>query len=179
MKLIVTGRHVEVTDLARQQIDKKLERIERLLNDSAVSAQCVLWQERGTFVCELTVHARGDHMMHGVGRSGRIPTAVSLAVEKVVQQAQKVKGRWKTRRRSGEASTMRVSASEPRIASDAGPRVIRSKRYAVKPLTLDDAMLVLTGGDQSFLVFRHSASDQVAILYRRPDGHFGLIEPEA
>jgi putative sigma-54 modulation protein len=179
MKLTVTGRHLEVTDAARQQIDTKLQRLERLLNDSAVSAQCVLWRERGVVVCELTVHARGDHMMHALARNARMPTAVSLAVDKVVQQAQKVKDRWRTRRRSGPNGAPGVESVAPAPAPEPSPRLIRSKRYAVKPMSLDDAMLALSGGDQSFLVFRHATSDNVAILYRRPDGHFGLIEPEA
>lgn len=187
MKLTVTGRHLEVTEPIRRDIDKKMQRLERLLNDSAVSAQCVLSQQRGVFVCEMTVHAREDHMLHGLGRHGQIPRAVSLAVDKVAQQAQKLKDRWKTRRRApvngaprpgsgqaGPAGGERVTAAEI-----TAPRVIRSRRSAVKPMSLDDAMLALADGDQSFLVFRQARSDAVAILYRRPDGHFGLIEPEA
>ena len=181
MKLTITGRHLEVTEAARDQIDRKLARLERLLNDSAVSAQCVLWRERGIFVCDLTVHARGDHMLHGLGRNAQLPRAVTLAAEKVGQQAQKLKDRWKTRRRaSGDGAGPRGPAPGERSSPvDGPPRVIRSRPAAVKPMSLDDAMLALSGAAQNFLVFRHASSDTVAILYRRPDGHFGLIEPEA
>jgi putative sigma-54 modulation protein len=179
MKLTVTGRHLEVTQAARQQIDKKLKRLERLLNDSAVSAQCVLWQQRGIVVCELTVHARQDHILHGLGRHAQMTRAVSLAVEKVAQQAERLKDWWKTRRRAGENGAARAAGTggEP-VPPETVPRVIRSRQSAVKPMSLDDAMLALSAGAQSFLVFRDAASDSVQILYRRPDGHFGLIEPE-
>ena len=184
MKITLTGRHMDVPEAARQQIESKLKRIDRLLNDSAVSAQCVLWQERGRLVCELTVHARQDHMLHGVGRDAQLPRAVALAIDKVVQQAQRLKDRWKTRRRlkgAGEAaSPRRLPAVGERVPPEPVPRVIRSRRSAVKPMSLDDAMLELSSGNrQDFLVFRDAASEAVSILYRRPDGHFGLIEPEA
>jgi putative sigma-54 modulation protein len=181
MKLIVTGRHVEVVGAARQDIDKKLRRLERLLGDSAISAQCVVWRERADYVCELTVHARGDHMLHGLGRGSQIPPAVSQAVTKVAKQAQKMKDRWKTRKRAGGngLGALVTGLGEAPAIAEPSPRVIRSKRYAVKPMSLDDALLTLAGGEESFLVFRHAASDNVAILFRRHDGHFGLIEPEA
>lgn len=181
MKFTVTGRHLEVSEAVRKQIDKKIQRLERLLNDSAVSAQCVLAQQRGVFVCELTVHARGDHMLHGLGRHSQMPRAVSLAADKVAQQAQKLKDRWKTRRRVViDGVAPRVASTGERLpAGETPPRVIRSRPSGLKPMSLDDAMLALAEGDQSFLVFRHAGSDAVRILYRRPDGNFGLIEPEA
>jgi putative sigma-54 modulation protein len=179
MKLTVTGRHLEVTDTARQQIDRKLQKLHRVLNDSAMSAQCVVSRERGQFVCEMSVHARGDHRLHGVGRSTQIATAAALAVAKVGQQAQRLSDRWKTRRRNGNGVAPRAIGTQPATVSEVERRVIRSTRYAVKPMTLDDAVLALADGAQSFLVFRQAGSESVAILYRRPDGHFGLIEPEA
>lgn len=177
MKLTVTGRHVTVSETIREGIGRKVRRLHRLLNDSAVSAQCIVGRERQAFVCELTVHARGDHMLHGVGRHARLPAAVTAAVEKVAQQAHRLADRWKTRRRNGLPS--RAAGLVVESAPDATPpRVVRSRGYAVKPMTLDDALLALSGGQQAFLVFRHADSDAVAILYRRPDGRFGLIEPE-
>src|ERR1700674_4233808 len=105
MKLTVTGRHVTVTAASRRQIETKTRRVERLLGRSAVSAQCVLWRERGTHVCELTVHARGDHMLHGIARDALLPAAVTAAVEKVAVQALRLKDRWTTRRRSARPTS--------------------------------------------------------------------------
>jgi putative sigma-54 modulation protein len=177
LKLTVTGRHVTVSEGTREGISRKVRRLQRLLNDNAVSAQCVIAREREAFLCELTVHARGDHTLHAVGRHARLPAAVTSAVEKVVQQAHRLSDRWKTRRRNGPPPRVPGLGSE--IVPDAAPpRVVRSRGYAVKPMTLDDALLALSAGRQTFLVFRQAESDAVAILYRRPDGHFGLIEPE-
>lgn len=182
MKLIVTGRQMTVTDAIRQDIERRLARLSRLLNDSAVSAQCVVGRERGRFVCDLTVHARGDHMLHGLGKHAVLATAMGTAIEKVTQQASKLTDRWKTRRKNGRAGEARVPAMEPipAAAPEAGSqRVIRARSMPVRPMSIDDAVLELSSGDRAFFVFRHSVSNAVAVLYRRPDGHFGLIEPEA
>ena len=57
------------------------------------------------------------------------------------------------------------------------PRVIRASRYAVKPMSVDDAAMRIDSGDEAFLVFRNSEDDSIAILYRRKDGNLGLIQP--
>jgi putative sigma-54 modulation protein len=189
MTLTVTGRHVTVSDATRADLARKLQRLQRLLNDSAVSAQCILARERQLFVCELTLHARGDHMLHGVGRHARLPAAITSAVEKVSQQAHKLSDRWKTRRRTGPprsaslgpapAAAPAAPAEAPAARRAAGPRVIRTRAETIKPMSLDDAVLALLDGDRAFLVFRQAPSEQMAILFRRPDGNVGLIEPEA
>jgi len=180
LRLIVTGRHLTVSDSARQDIERRLSRIDRLLDDSAVSAQCVVSRERQMYLCELTVHARGDHMMHGLGRGARLPVAAAAAIAKVEQQAHKLKDRWKKRRRAGSTAseTARAVKAEPPAGLDGtAPRVIRARPSEFKPMTLEDATLQLADGGRAFVVFRQASSDTVAILYRRPDGHFGLIEP--
>jgi ribosomal subunit interface protein len=101
LKLTVTGRHMAIAETNRQLIRRKLRRLERVLNDSAVSAQCVVARERELHVCEVTVHARGDHTLHGAARDPRLPAAIGAAVDKVSKQAQRLVDRWKTRRKVG------------------------------------------------------------------------------
>jgi len=177
MKLTVTGRHVAVTEAIRTDITKKVGRLHRVLNDSAVSGQCIVSRERQSFICDLTVHVSGDHMLHAVGRDPRLATAVTQAVDRVGQQAHKLTDRWKTRKRANGSSPRTVSPpdAEPR----ATPRVVRSRDYAIKPMNVEDAVLELSSGGRPFIVFRQAASERIAVLFRRPDGHFGLIEPEA
>jgi ribosomal subunit interface protein len=108
MTLTVTGRHMTVSAASRRQIDARIRRIQRLLGKSAVSAQCTVWQERATFVCELRVHAGGDHRLNGLGRDSQLAVAVANAVEKVATQAARLKDRWKTRRRAAGPATRRI-----------------------------------------------------------------------
>jgi putative sigma-54 modulation protein len=177
MKLTVTGRHVAVTEAIRTDITKRVGRLHRVLNDSAVSAQCIISRERQSFICDLTVHASGDHMLHAVGRDSRLATAVTQAVERVGQQAHKLTDRWKTRKRANGAGPRGAATADAEPRST--PRVVRSREYAIKPMNVEDAVLELSSGTRPFLVFRQATSERIAVLFRRPDGHFGLIEPEA
>lgn len=103
MKLTVTGRQVVVTDAQRGAIQRKAERLNRLLGPAAVSAQAVVSRERTLTVCELTVHTRGDHILHGRGRDRRFGVALTTAAERVSRQASRLTDRWKSRRKGNGA----------------------------------------------------------------------------
>jgi putative sigma-54 modulation protein len=178
MKLTVTGRHLTVSPTIREQVQRQLRRLDRLLGDSALRAQCVIGREGSDYTCELTVHARGDHQLHARGRHTRLQTAVSGAAQKAGQQAQKLKDRWKSRRKGGGPARAPVASPDP-VPAPTKPRIVRSRLSAVKPLTLEDAILTLEGSREGVVVFRRADSGSVAIVYRRPDGHVGLVEPEA
>lgn len=186
MKLIVTGRQTPVSDGLRNEITRKLRPILRLLNDNAISTQCVIGRQRQAYVCDLTIHARQDHMLHAVGRNERAGVAVAAAVDKIRPQVEKLTSRWKSRRRQGSAPeppSWPAEAPDGRKAepatSEPEPRVIRTRRSYRKPMSVDDAVLSLAGASQPFVVFRQAATDGLAILFRRPDGHYGLIDLES
>jgi len=100
MRLLLTGRQVEVTPTLRRLVDARTAKLERRFGDALVSAQCVLSKEKNRFVAELTVHARQDHILHGLGATGAWGTSLTAAVQKVMQQADKLKGKWQERKRS-------------------------------------------------------------------------------
>jgi putative sigma-54 modulation protein len=176
MRLDITGRHVEITAPLRQLLDKRLARLDRVLNDAAISAKITLTKEKYRLRTEMVVHTRGGHMLSGNGEGTAWQVSIRQATEKIEQQAEKLKGKWTGRKRqAGEARAV-PPPNEP--APAAGPRVVRATRYAVKPMSIDDAALRLDGGAETFLVFRNQDTEGVAILYRRKDGNFGLIEPD-
>ena len=99
MRLQIKTRQVNITPDLRQLVDTRLARLERLMNDSIVSAHMVLAREKNRYVAELTVHAKGDHVLHSVGTTGSWGTSLTSAVSEVMQQAGKVKGKWKARKK--------------------------------------------------------------------------------
>jgi ribosomal subunit interface protein len=108
MRLTLTGRQVDITPQLRQLAERRLAKIERRLGDAVVSSQLVLSREKNRFVAELTVHARGDHILHGLGSATSWSTALTGAVQKVAQQAEKLKGKWQVRKR-GTPSVRKVA----------------------------------------------------------------------
>ena len=178
MRVDVTGRHVEITTPLRNLINQRLAKLERLLNDNVVSAVVVLAKEKYRHRTEIVIHARGDHIMRGLGEGNAWPISVRQAAQKVEQQAQTLKGKWAERKRGStrRRSPQAVAADQPTGAS--ARRVVRASRYAVKPMSVEDAALRVEGGEEAFIVFRNAETDAVSILYRRKDGNLGLIEPD-
>ena len=175
MKVDITGRHIDITPGLRQLSTKALARVERLLNDSIVSATVVLTKEKYRHKTEIVVHAKGDHIFSGIGEGNTWPLSVRKAAAKIEHQAQKLKSRWtesKRQRTSGRA--VAVPAQEPAPAR----RVVRATRYAVKPMSIDDAVTRLEAVPENFVVFRNADTDAFSVVFRRKDGNLGLIEPD-
>jgi putative sigma-54 modulation protein len=204
MRLSLTGRHVDVTPSLRQLVTRRLAKLERLLNDHALSTQVVLDVEKRNFKTEITVHARGDNFITGKGSGTSWTQSVSEAAEKVMQQALKVKDKWVTRKRGspggkGVVNGRAAALPKPRLTraaladvdgtaiANAGgdasaasrAAAIRTTKYAVKPMSLEDAAVRMENAREPFVVFRHAETERINILYQRPDGRLGLIDPEA
>lgn len=180
MRLDITGRHVEVTAPLRQLIDRRLARLGRVLNDAAMSATVILTKEKYRHLSEIVIHARGDHVLRGTGEANGWPISLREAAEKIEQQAQKLKGKWNGRKRHGAGRRL-VPPGTPAAeapAASGSRRIIRARRYEVKPMLPEDAALRVEEGPETFIVFRNADTDAVSIVYRRKDGNFGLIEPE-
>jgi putative sigma-54 modulation protein len=176
MRLDITGRHVDITPPLRQLIDRRLAKLTRLLNDNVVSAQVILTKEKYRLRTEVIIHARGDNTLRGLGEGNAWPLSLRQAAVKIEQQAQKVKSKWAERKRRGSGSRVLPATAEVDVAQ--APRVVRATRYAVKPMSVEDAALHVEGSTEAFLVFRNADTDAVSILYKRKDGNLGLIEPD-
>jgi len=205
MRLALTGRHVDVTPALKQLVTRRLAKLERLLNDHALSTQVVLDVEKRNFITEITVHARGDNFITGKASGTTWTQSVSAAAEKVMQQALKVKDKWVTRKRGAPGGkgvvNGRASIPAPRLtravlagadgaaianaggdagAAAAGDAIrVRTTKYAVKSMSLEDAAVRMENAREPFVVFRHAETERINILYHRPDGRLGLIDPEA
>ena len=193
MRLELTGRHVRITPGIKRLVDERLQKLDRLLHDRAVSLQVVLYLEKFRHRVEMTLHARGEHFFHGTGSGTTWELAVNQALGKINQQARKLKGKWDEGKRQ-RMSAAKASSAAPRPergglgeargraeGDGAGrvPRVVRVRSRAAKPMTIEDAAAELGDGNDAVIVFRNSSNDAVTVLFRRPDGNLGLIEPEA
>jgi putative sigma-54 modulation protein len=179
MRVDITGRHVDITPPLRQLIDRSLGRIGRLLNDRAISATVILTKEKYRHKTELVVHARGDRMLSGNGEGNGWPLSMRKAAAKIEQQARKLKSRWteEKRQRDGVGASAAIVVDESTSKAPRRP-VIKTARYPVKPMSVEDAALRLEAGRDTFVVFRNADTDAVGILYRRKDGNLALIEPD-
>ena len=183
MRLELTGRHLAITPAMRALVEDRLAHTLRLLNDSAVSAHVVLTRDKSRVRAEVTLHARRERFLHGEATGQNVELALNAAADKVDRQAQTLKGKRDGRKRRSPSAAKAVSAlveaSAPRPTGPPRRRIIRARQYAVKPMSVEDAAVEIDDAADGFIVFRNSATDAVMVLFRRPDGNLGLIEPEA
>ncbi len=180
MRLELTGHHVEITPPLRQLVERRMAKFERMLNSAALSAQVICKVEKYRHVVDVTIHARADHMLHGQGQGSTWPVAMKQAAEKVEKQARDLKERWKQRKRHAVGARRLAAAEVTGVSpSEVPPRIVRAASYAVPSLTVGDAAHRLNETADGFLVFRNHDTEEVNVMYRRKDGRFGLIEPEA
>ena len=177
MRLVLTGRHVDITPGIRRLVDGKLARLQRLLGDSIISAQITLTREKQRHVADVTLHVRGDHMLNGRRADATWSGALAGAVEKIQSQAKKVKGKWDERKRQG-AAVRTPPVPRPVAAPTNGPRVIRLTRSRFKPMSLENATQELASSGDVFLLFRNVETDGLSVLLRGQAGEFHLVEPE-
>ena len=181
MRLEITGRQFAITPAARKLVERGIGHTLKRLHDSVISAHVVLTRQRALVRAELTVHVSREHFLHGEGSGTDLQVALTAALDKIQHQADKLKGKWAGRKRRDGAVRARSKRSDGAAApaaDDGARRIIRTKRYAVKPMSIEDAALRLDGADDTFVVFRNAETDAVGILYRRKDGNLGLIEPD-
>jgi len=193
MRLELTARHFTIPAPVRKIAEQRLGRCLRPLNDGAVSAQVVVTREKTRFHAEVTLHARGEHFLHGEATGRDAQAALGAAIDKIERQVLKLKSKWTERKRQG-ISPAKAASAAPRpdrgaaaFATGLGERdnggqplrIIRARRYAVKPMSVDEAAMEVADGRDAFLVFRNSSTEEINVLFRRADGNLGLIEPEA
>jgi putative sigma-54 modulation protein len=179
MRLDLTGRNVEITPALHQLLSTKLSRLERFFGDSAVSAQVVLTRERYRHITDITLHARGDNILAGVGEAATWPASVGAAIEKITQQAQRLKEKWTTRKRRAASARRLPVVPEAEPERPAGVPEASRVRYAIRRHTLRAAIARLEKTTEPFVLFRHGETMRLSLVFRRKDGSVGLIEPEA
>jgi putative sigma-54 modulation protein len=178
MKFEYTGRHIEVTPALRKHVEDQFKKINHLINgDKPANAHVVIEVEKGgRHRSEIILNWRREVLTAETTNSDMYQS-LTQTVSKLEKQALKIKNKVIDKsHRAPKKSTVVVPDIEPRPESVA-PRIIAARRYAVKPMTADEAALMLSTDANSFLVFRNADDQRVAVIYKRKDGNFGLIQP--
>jgi putative sigma-54 modulation protein len=177
MKITYTGRQVELAPAQLKKIEAQFAKVGKLLDGrEQKEAHVILSLERHLHQAEITVNYH-NHQLVGIGSNVDLFTAIHSAIEKLEKQTIKVRAKWRdTKRvpRKEEAAEPVEAAPEPEAETER--RVFRINHHERrKPMTLDEAIMEMEKGGE-YLVYRDAETDRVAILLRRRDGNFDLIE---
>ena len=181
MKIEFTGRQTEISKEVRRLAERKLQKVGKVL-PGVTRVHVILTADKHRQIAEVSAHSRNLDLT-AVEESTNPRLSVANAMDKLLRQAQR--HQQKRRGRKGASSARRLPAPTSAAARSRdddeppAPRVIRNRRRAVKPMTLDEATLEMEARAEGVLVFRDAVSERMRILYRREDGNLGLIEPEA
>jgi putative sigma-54 modulation protein len=170
----------EVSDDHRKHIEDKVDGLERLW-PRVDEAQIRITEVRGRYVTEITLIS-GGMITRGEERSSNLRAAFDTALNKLEQQLRRHKDRELSRRNrresNGEVDPDSANAPAPADTREDGPDdLVRTKRFALKPMAPEEAVLQMDLLGHNFFVFRDAESNQVSVVYKRQDGGYGLIEP--
>lgn len=181
MRIEYTGRHLEVPGELRALCERKFLKLAKVLH-GITDAKVVLSADKHRQIAEVSVHS--PHLtLTASDESADAGASLATVIEKLTRQAQRQVGKRQERKRRGPSRATAlwsgILGRGAEAGSDGRPRVIRSRRFVVKPMTVDEAVLEVGGSDEGLLVFRNAVTFRVNVLYQRKDGNLGLIEPEA
>jgi putative sigma-54 modulation protein len=178
MNLQVKGRNVEVSDQIRQYAEDKLAKLDRLVKDpTRVELELAVEKNPSiadNHVAEATVWTKGP-VLRAREASGDMKASIDQLVDKLERQVKRY--RDKRRPRKHDRPDSAIPEPAPLELPDEETAIVKTKQFAVKPMSSDEAVLQLELVGHDFFVFRNAETDKVNVVYRRRDGDYGLIEP--
>jgi putative sigma-54 modulation protein len=177
MQTSVTFKNLDSSDNLKSYVQDKLDRFDRLL-DNPAEANVVLSVEKFRHMAEINII--GDRLtINGKEETIDMYSAIDMVLDKLEKQIKKSKEKIRERRSNTKSHTKNLLGQEISGSEDESESHIRIKNIEYKPMDVEEAALQLDLIDDNFLVFTNAQSDQVNVLYRRKDGHFGLIQPSS
>jgi ribosome hibernation promoting factor len=178
VRLQVKGKNVEVTDSIREYAEEKLAKLERQLADPT-RVELELAVERNpsisqNHVAEATIWTKGP-ILRAREASADHKASIDQLVDKLERQVKRYREKRRPRR-GRDPETARLP--EDAIPIEDEPRIVKSKQFAVKPMSPEEAVLQLELVGHDFFVFQNADTGDVNVVYRRRDGAHGLIEPQ-
>lgn len=185
MEIVIKGKNLEVPENAKDYIAKRVQKFNRHLQDITLT-EVELSEEKtqskdNRFIVEITLNVQGS-FLRGVQRSSDVFSAVDIAADLVDRQIRRYKDRiqGKKRRIPGIKGEMAAEIDEAAAVEEEEPdgKVIRVKRFEMKPMSPEEAVEQMDMVGHDFFVFFNDATEQVNVVYRRRQGDYGLIEPQ-
>ena len=180
MRLHVKGKNVEVSDSIRRYAEEKLAKLDRQLHE-LTQVELELWMEKNPSisanqVAEATIWTKGP-TLRAREASSDMKSSIDQLTDKLLRQVEHYRAKRSRKQNRGNGSPptggpMSIPDSEQ------SPKIVKSKQFAVKPMSPEEAALQLELVGHDFFVFQNEESGDVNVIYRRSEGGYGLIEPQ-
>ena len=172
MKVTITGKNIEVSEYLRDLALKKIAKLERYFPEDT-EVLITMAVEKNRHIVEVTIPYQGG-IIRGEESTGDMYASIDNVIAKLEKQIHRHKTRLEKSLRYDDASPEYDDYDD----EDEGPHIVRVKRFSMKPMSVEEAMLQLELLGHSFFVFTNAETDRINVIYAREDGNFGLIEPD-
>lgn len=176
MQITLTARHMEITEAIRSRIQEKLEILDRVAPENC-RADVILAVEKFRQKVEVTLHANG-RLIHAESVTNDLYASMDLAVDKLERQLVRFKEKIRHGHNMNGQSAKGGGEQASSLSEKPLPELVKTKRFPVKPMSLDDAILQMELLDKDFFLYTDASSESLRVLYRRRDGSLGQIQPE-
>jgi len=173
MNISINGRHMDVTEALKGYAEEKVGKLERYLPKGA-EALVTLGVEKYRHRAEVQIKVNGV-VIQAQEETAEMYSSIDMVMDKIGRQVKKYKEKLKEKKGRGEEWPESVEQSAPEKI----PEIIKTKRFDMKPMTAEEAVMQMELLDKNFFVFSNVASGALNVIYKRNDGNVGLIEPTA
>lgn len=175
MNITVNGRHLEITDALKSYAEDKVRKLEKYL---PTGADATVTLEVEKFRRKAEVQIKGNGLLiqaHDV--TDEMYSSIDKVMDKLSRRVRKYKERLKDKKGRGEDAMAAMTAEEGQVEKI--PEIIKTKRFDMKPMSAEEAVMQMELLDKEFFVFANITTGDLNVIYKRNDGNIGLIEPLA
>ena len=175
MRFVIVGRNIEVTDGLKEAVEEKLGKLDRFFApDTEVKVTLSVEKERQKI--EVTIPVKGS-IIRSEQVSNDMYVSIDLVEEVIERQLKKYKNKLIDKQQDAAAFAQEYIDKEY-VDDDADVKIIRTKRFDVKPMDPEEACVQMELLGHSFYVFFNSETEQINVVYKRKGNTYGLIDPE-
>jgi len=175
MRIRTIGKNIELTDALRAIVEKKLSKLDKYFGEH-VNATATLSVERNLQKIEVLIPLN-NVMLRAEEKNDDMYSAIDLVIDKLEGQIRKQKTKLQKRNYEGSLRFQNITSYDSSLDDDE-PKVVKTKKFAIKPMSEEEAVLQMELLGHDFYVYKNSNTNQVNVLYKRKDGNYGLIEQE-
>ena len=177
MQTSVTFKNIDPSDHLKSYVSDKLDRFDKYL-DNPGEANVVLAVEKFRHIAEINI--AGDRLtIIGSEETNDMYSAIDMALDKLEKQIKKSKQKIRERRSVAKNRNRSLLEEADSLPDEDTERQVKIRNIEYKPMDIEEAVLQMDLIEDNFLVFTNARSDRINVLYRRRDGHYGLIQPNS
>ena len=174
MRITISGKNIELTEGLKQAVEEKLSKLEKFFKPDT-DVYVTLSVEKDRQKIEVTIPAKG-HVIRSEQVSNDMYVSIDLVEEVIERQLKKYKTKIISKQQA--ESNLRQEFIEKETSSDEDIKIIRSKKFGMKPMYPEDACVQMELLGHDFFVFINAETEDVNVVYKRKGNTYGLIEPE-